>query len=75
MKINYTNILFGVIMILANLGIRYIHLDITKNQDKILSLPIMRLVYVFSMVFLLTGDIIASSIVSLSYYLIMQQLI
>ncbi len=72
--INYNNIILGVVMIMANIGIRYIHLDINKKQDKILSHPLMRIIYVFCMVLLITRDIISSALVSLGYFSIMKLL-
>lgn len=58
--LNNSKIFSGIIMILLNLGSKYVSIDISKAQEKFLSNNIIRKFLIFTIVFTATRDIIIS---------------
>ena len=63
-------ILFGMAMITCNLGGRFLHLDYTEEQITILSSPWFRPIYIISMAFMVTRNLIQSLYVMIFYYML-----
>jgi len=68
-QINSSQYFFGLMMIILNLGSRYISLDLTSNQEKLLSSLLMRKITLFSIVFMATRDFIISIILTIIFSL------
>ena len=60
-SLNSSKIFSGIIMILLNIGSKYISIDIGRTFDSILGCKIMRRILVFTIVFTATRDILVST--------------
>ena len=67
--------LLGIIMILINLGARFIVDDLTPNQKKLINNHITRKIIVFLIFYMATKDILASITLTVIYILFMSDLI
>ena len=63
-KLNESKYFFGLMMILLTIGSKYIIIDISENQQKVLSSKIMRRILIFTVVFIATRDVIVSFILT-----------
>lgn len=68
-SLNNSKLFAGCIMLLMNLGARYISVDVPKNVDNIFKHPWVRLFFVFSVVFVSTRDAKMSILVTLIFIL------
>jgi len=65
-----TNTLFlGMCSLLVNVGARYVVSDITKTQEYIFKLPVVKAIVLFCMCFLVTRDIRTSFVLTFSFFL------
>lgn len=63
-NLNTSKLFSGIIMILLNIGSKYVTLDISKTQESFLSNIIIRRLLVFTIVFTATRDLIISLILT-----------
>jgi len=59
-SINTNPYFIGIMMLLLNLGGRFLSLEITKEQEKILSKPAVRRFFLFAVLFVATRNIIVA---------------
>jgi len=59
--INSNPYFIGIMMLLLNLGGRFLSLEITKEQEKFLSQPIVRRFFLFAILFVATRNIIIAA--------------
>jgi len=57
-------VFFSLILILSNFGARYIHLDLSDKQHKMLSNWWLRRAYIFSIIYMGTRDLRLSLIIT-----------
>jgi len=67
--------LLGIIMILINLGARFIVDDLTPDQKKLINNHITRKIIVFLIFYMATKDILASITLTVIYILFMSDLL
>lgn len=65
-----SRIFSGVVMILMNLGGRYIAMEVPSSAERILGHPIMRKFYVFCIAFMATRDIKVAILITLLFFVI-----
>ncbi len=70
MTLNNNRILWGITMLMLNLGSRYVVADISKLQEKILMNEIVKKLIIFSMFFVATRDILTSFLLCVLYIII-----
>lgn len=70
MALNNNKILWGLTMLMLNLGSRYVVADISKLQEKILMNEIVKKFIIFSMFFVATRDILTSFLLCVLYIII-----
>jgi hypothetical protein len=70
MILNQNKVMWGVSMLLLNIGSRYVVADLGKSHEYILSNQIVKKLVVLSMFFVATRDILTSFLLTLSYILI-----
>ena len=70
MILNQNKVIWGVSMLLLNIGSRYVVADLGKSHEYILSNQIVKKLVVMSMFFVATRDILTSFLLTLSYILI-----
>ena len=68
--LNQNKVLWGVSMLLLNLGSRYVIADLGKSHDYILSSHIVKKIVVLAMFFVATRDLLTSFLLTISYILI-----
>ena len=74
-QLNNSRLFTGIVMIIMNVGGKYVSKDIPKNADKIFSHWIMRIAIVFCISFAATHDIITSSYITAFFFIIFKILI
>lgn len=74
-SINTSKYVSGIIMILMNLGSKYIAEELSEAQDNIFSNKIMRGLLIFSIVFFATKDVKISLILTSSFIIIVNGLL
>lgn len=67
LSLNNSKYIAGIMMILMNLGSRYISHDISEFQETILSSSILRRIFIFTVFFISTRDIIVSVILTILF--------
>jgi hypothetical protein len=70
MVLNQNKIVWGVSMLLLNIGSRYVIADLGKSHEYILSNQVVKKVVVMSMFFVATRDLLTSFLLTLAYVLI-----
>jgi hypothetical protein len=70
MVLNQNKIVWGVSMLLLNIGSRYVIADLGKSHEYILTNQIVKKVVVMSMFFVATRDLLTSFLLTLAYILI-----
>lgn len=68
--LNQNKVLWGVSMLLLNIGSRYVIADLGKSHDYILSSHIVKKLVVMAMFFVATRDLLTSFLLTISYILI-----
>lgn len=74
-NINNNPILLGVLLLLMNIGSKYIMLDLPDSIDILFKSVFSRALVVFAILFISTRDIVVSTLITLMFYLIMKYLI
>jgi hypothetical protein len=57
-SVNSNPYFIGIMMLLLNLGGRFLSLEISKDQEKILSMPIVRRFFLFAVLFVATRNVV-----------------
>ena len=63
-QINTNKYFYGIMMILMNIGARYIEIDMTKTHKALLSSKFIRRLLIFVICFIATRDVVASLILT-----------
>ena len=71
--LNTSNFFIGIMMILLNIGSKYIEVDL-QNHKQILNTKIMRRLVIFTIVFIATKDILTSLIVTAVFIILVLNL-
>ena len=74
-KFNTNIYVFGIFMILMNMGSKYIELDLKETHRKFLSSKLVRRLLIFTISFIATRDIIASLIITATFTIIVLNLL
>lgn len=70
MVLNQNKIMWGVSMLLLNIGSRYVIADLGKSHEYILTSQIVKKLVVMSMFFVATRDLLTSFLLTIAYILI-----
>ena len=73
-KINNSKLLAGIVMLLLNVGSKYIELGLSKTQEEALRNALGRELLIFAIVFMGTHDIILSIIMTASFLVLSNHL-
>ena len=71
--LNTSNFFIGIMMILLNIGSKYIEVDL-ENHKQLLNTTIMRRLVIFTIVFIATKDILTSLIVTAVFIILVLNL-
>jgi hypothetical protein len=72
--LNNSKFFAGILMILMNLGSKYISLELSDTQDEFFSNIIIRRIMIFTVVFIATKDIITSFIITTCFVILVSGL-
>ena len=70
MVLNQNKVMWGVSMLLLNIGSRYVIADLGKSHEYILTSQIVKKLVVMSMFFVATRDLLTSFLLTIAYILI-----
>jgi hypothetical protein len=73
-NLNNSKFFAGILMILMNLGSKYISLELSESQDEFFSNVIIRRIMIFTVVFIATKDIIVSFIITSCFIILVSGL-
>lgn len=73
-NLNNSKFFAGILMILMNLGSKYISLELSETQDDFFSNIVIRRVMIFVVVFIATKDIITSFIITACFIIMVSGL-
>ena len=73
-KVNTSKYFYGILMILLNMGAKYIELDLVNTHKSFLSSRLIRRLLIFTIAFIATRDFIASIIITASFVIIVLNL-
>tara|TARA_Y200000002_G_C22638473_1_gene645805 strand:+ start:697 stop:1083 length:387 start_codon:yes stop_codon:yes gene_type:complete len=73
-SLNQSKVFAGILMILMNLGSKYIALELSETQEEFLSNIVIRRIVVFVVAFIATRDIIISLILTAVFILLVSGL-
>ena len=73
-NLNNSKYFAGILMILMNLGSKYISLELSETQDEFFSNIVIRRMMIFTVVFIATKDIIISLIITACFIIIVSGL-
>ena len=63
-SLNRSKYFSGIIMVLLNMGSKYVSLELSEAQQQFLNHPVIRKLLVFTIFFIATKDIVVSAILS-----------
>ena len=69
-SLNNSRFFAGIVMILMNLGSKYISLELSDTQDEFFSNIIIRRILIFTVIFVATKDIITSFIITMCFIIL-----
>ena len=69
-NINESKLFLGIIMLILNIGSRYINIGFSKTQEQFLRNLLVREILIFSVAFTATRDIIMSTITTASFVIL-----
>jgi len=72
--INTNKYFYGILMILLNMGAKYIELDLVKTHKNFLSSKLLRRILIFTIAFIATRDFIASLIITAAFIILVLNL-
>ena len=73
-NLNNSKFFAGILMILMNLGSKYISLELSESQDEFFSNVVIRRIMIFTVVFIATKDIIVSFIITACFIILVSGL-
>ena len=73
-SINNNKYFYAIMMLLMNMGARYIELDLDNNHKNFLSSKVIRRLLIFTVTFIATRDIVASLIITSAFVIIVLNL-
>ena len=73
-SLNNSKFFAGILMILMNLGSKYISLELSETQDEFFSNIVIRRIMIFVVVFIATKDIITSIIITACFVILVSGL-
>jgi hypothetical protein len=73
-NLNNSKYFAGILMILMNLGSKYISLELSESQDEFFSNIVIRRMMIFTVVFIATKDIVISLIITACFIIIVSGL-
>ena len=73
-SINSNTYIYGILMILLNMGSKYIEMDLVNNHKEFLSSTLLRRLLIFTMAFIATRDIVASLTITAAFIIIVLNL-
>lgn len=73
-SLNNSKFFAGILMILMNLGSKYISLELSETQDEFFSNIIIRRIMIFVVIFIATKDIITSLIITACFVILVSGL-
>ena len=71
---NNNKYIYAIMMILLNIGARYIEMDLEDGHRKFLSSTALRRIMIFTVAFVATRDVVASLIITSSFVIIVLNL-
>ena len=71
--VNSSKLMVGVCILLTNLGGKYIGLELSKAEEKLLQDPVVRRIIVFTMTFVATRDFLVAAVVTLLFMLFVKR--
>ena len=72
--LNNSKFFAGILMILMNLGSKYISLELSETQDEFFSNIVIRRIMIFVVIFIATKDIITSLIITACFVILVSGL-
>tara|TARA_B100001093_G_scaffold464584_1_gene481591 strand:- start:5594 stop:5977 length:384 start_codon:yes stop_codon:yes gene_type:complete len=72
--LNNNKYFYAIMMLMLNIGAKYIEMDLLKSHKQFLSSKIIRRFMIFTVAFIATKDIIASLIITASFVIIVLNL-
>ena len=73
-NLNNSKFFAGILMILMNLGSKYISLELSESQEEFFSNVVIRRIMIFTVVFIATKDIIVSFIITACFIILVSGL-
>ena len=73
-RLNNNKYFYAVMMLMLNVGAKYIEMDLLKSHKQFLSSKLIRRFMIFTVAFIATKDIIASLIITASFVIIVLNL-
>jgi len=73
-RINGSSIFAGLVMIMMNIGSKYVNLKLSKNQEEFLRGAIARQILIFSIIWMGTRDIITSLVLTAVFVILTDHL-
>lgn len=73
-NLNNSKYFAGILMILMNIGSKYISLELSETQDEFFSNIVIRRMMIFTVIFIATKDIIISLIITACFIIIVSGL-
>jgi len=73
-KINSSKYFYGILMILLNVGAKYIEIDIPRNQKQFLSSKLIRRILIFTVAFIATRDVVVSLVITAAFIILVLNL-
>ncbi len=73
-NLNHSKFFAGILMILMNLGSKYISLELSETQDEFFSNIVIRRIMIFVVIFIATKDIIVSLIITSCFIILVSGL-
>ena len=73
-NLNHSKFFAGILMILMNIGSKYISLELSETQDEFFSNIVIRRIMIFVVIFIATKDIIVSLIITSCFIILVSGL-
>ena len=71
---NQSKYFYGILMILLNIGAKYIEIDIPKHHKQFLSSKLIRRILIFTVAFIATRDVIVSLVITAAFIILVLNL-
>jgi len=73
-SLNQSKYFYGILMILLNIGAKYIEIDIPKHHKKFLSSKLIRRILIFTVAFIATRDFVVSLVITAAFIILVLNL-